>query len=71
MAMFIDMATNYYYQLAGQRVIDAGMATAEEMSNKSRAEIHQLVSDLSVDGEEPVIGPNTIDPSQRLPPHGQ
>lgn len=66
MAMFIDMATNYYYQLAGQRVIDAGMATAEEMSNKSRAEIHQLVSDLSVDGEEPVIGPNTIDPSQTI-----
>ncbi|WP_373818417.1 C10 family peptidase [Porphyromonas loveana] len=64
MAMFIDMATNYYYQLAGQRVIDAGIATAEEMSNKSRTEIHQLVSELSLDEEEIVIGPNTIDPSQ-------
>ncbi|PVZ08323.1 MULTISPECIES: C10 family peptidase [Bacteroidales] len=53
LALFIRLLPNYYYQEIGQRIIDFGLATKEEVEGYTRNEFIQFTDQLSVLGDTP------------------
>ena len=61
LAMFVSLLPNYYYQEVGQRIIDFGLATKEEVESYTRNDLAQFTDQLSVLGDTPSpLNPITI-----------
>ncbi|WP_039418695.1 C10 family peptidase [Porphyromonas gulae] len=53
LACFIRLLPNYYYQELGQRIIDFGLATAEQVANFTSQELLQFENQLEELGDTP------------------
>ncbi|WP_373812335.1 hypothetical protein, partial [Porphyromonas loveana] len=53
LAMFVSLLPNYYYQEVGQRIIDFGLATPEEVVNFTRNDLGRFTDQLALLGDTP------------------